>query len=141
MLLLTVMFLLTGSVNGFAAADPVAAQIVVGGSERTYWAYVPAGVDKSNPAPLLFVLHGNAGNGEIMITVTQRGFERIADKEKLIVVYPDALERRWNEQGGTVDDAGFLLAIVDKLAKESGVNKKRVYFAGISNGLPPWPEA
>ena len=116
------------------AAEPVASEITVDGVARTFLIYIPPGSDKNIPAPLLFVLHGSAGNGEVMMTVTQRGFERIADKEKFIVVYPDALERRWNEQDGTVDDAGFLLAIVDKLAAESRVDKKRVYMAGISNG-------
>ncbi len=116
------------------AAEPVASEVVLDGVTRTFLIYTPPGSDKNIPAPLLFVLHGSAGNGEVMMTVTQRGFERIADKEKFIVVYPDALERRWNEQDGTVDDAGFLLAIVDKLAAESRVDKKRVYMAGISNG-------
>jgi polyhydroxybutyrate depolymerase len=112
----------------------VAAQITAGGEVRTYWTYVPVGIDKAKPAPLMFVLHGSAGSGEDMMAVTQRGFERLAEKEKFIVVYPDALERRWNEQGGAVDDVSFLLAVADKLAAESLIDKRRVYFAGISNG-------
>ena len=117
-----------------APIDPVASQITVAGEVRTYWTYIPAGIDRAKPVPLLFVLHGSAGSGEVMMTITHRGFERIADREKFVVVYPDALERRWNDQGGTVDDAGFLLAVVDKLAAESLVDKKQVYAAGISNG-------
>jgi polyhydroxybutyrate depolymerase len=117
-----------------APMDSAASQITVAGEVRTYWTYIPAGIDRAKPAPLLFVLHGSSGSGEDMMTITQRGFERIADREKFIVVYPDALERRWNDQGGTVDDAGFLLAVVDKLSAESLVDKKQVYAAGISNG-------
>lgn len=134
-ILLSLLVFLTYTIQANAApVGPVAFQITVGGEVRTYWAYVPAGIDKTKPAPLLFVLHGSAGSGEVMMTVTQRGFERIADKEKFIVIYPDALERRWNEQDGMVDDVGFLLAVADKLAAESLVDKKRVYMAGISNG-------
>jgi len=132
-LLLSVMLVVVFGVTGYAA-DPVASEITVDGVSRTFLIYTPPGLDKNITTPLLFVLHGSAGNGEVMMTVTQRGFERIADKEKFIVIYPDALERRWNAQDGTVDDGGFLLAIVDKLAAEFRVNKKRVYMAGISNG-------
>ena len=132
-LLLSVMLVVVFGVTGYAA-DPVASEITVDGASRTFLIYTPPGLDKNITTPLLFVLHGSAGNGEVMMTVTQRGFERIADKEKFIVVYPDALERRWNAQDGTVDDAKFLLAIVDKLAAESRVDNKRVYMAGISNG-------
>ena len=117
-----------------APSEPTASRINVGGEMRIYWTYVPAGMDKTKPAPLLFVLHGSAGSGEDMMVVTQRGFERIADKEKIVVVYPDALERRWNEQDGTVDDAAFLLAVADKLISDGLVDRKRVYLAGISNG-------
>lgn len=133
-LFLSLLLLVWTVMTAAAPAAPVASLITVGGEARSYWTYVPAGIDKTKPVPLLFVLHGSAGSGEVMMTVTQRGFEQIADKEKLIVVYPDAMERRWNEQGGTVDDVGFLLALSDKLAAEYPVDMKRVYMAGISNG-------
>ncbi len=133
LLILGLVFLWTISVSA-APSEPTASRINVGGEMRIYWTYVPAGMDKTKPAPLLFVLHGSAGSGEDMMVVTQRGFERIADKEKIVVVYPDALERRWNEQDGTVDDAAFLLAVADKLISDGLVDRKRVYLAGISNG-------
>lgn len=133
LLILGLSFLWTVSAAA-APSEPMASRINVGSEMRIYWTYVPSGMEKTKPAPLLFVLHGSAGSGEDMMAVTQRGFERIADKEKLIVVYPDALERRWNEQDGTVDDAAFLLAVADKLISDGLVDRKRVYMAGISNG-------
>ena len=131
-LLLCGLFLLTASAVTLAA--PVSETLKSGGDLRNYWLVRPEGLEKTKPAPLLMVLHGSAGSGEDMMTVTQRGFERLADKEKFVVVYPDALERRWNDQGGTVDDVGFLLAIVDKLVADGLVDKNRIYVAGISNG-------
>jgi polyhydroxybutyrate depolymerase len=115
-------------------AAPISETLKSGGDLRSYWLVRPEGIEKVKPTPLLLVLHGSAGSGEDMMTVTRRGFERLADKEKFVVVYPDALERRWNDQGGTVDDVGFLLAIVDKLVADGLVDKNRVYVAGISNG-------
>jgi polyhydroxybutyrate depolymerase len=115
-------------------AAPEAMTMNWGGELRSYWLFKPEGLDKSKLAPLVIILHGSAGSGEDMIKVTQQGFEKIADREKFVVVYPDALERRWNDQGDGVDDVGFLLALVDKLSAEALVDKNRVYLAGISNG-------
>ena len=119
---------------GAAPSGLSAAQLSHGNELRTYWTYLPSAISANATALLLFVLHGSAGSGEDMIAITQHGFERIADKEKFVVVYPDALERRWNAQDGTADDSGFLLAIADKLAAESWIDKKRIFIAGISNG-------
>lgn len=131
-LLIGGLFWLTASVVTLAA--PVSETLKSGGDLRNYWLVSPEGIDRAKPAPLLLVLHGSAGSGEDMMTVTRRGFERLADKETFIVVYPDALERRWNDQGGTVDDVAFLLAIVDKLVADGLVDKTRVFVTGISNG-------
>ena len=133
-LVLLLLLLLQVRQVGAAPSGLSAAQLSHGNERRTYWTYLPAGISANAAVPLVFVLHGSAGSGEDMIAITQHGFERIADKEKFVVVYPDALERRWNEQDGTADDVGFLLAIADKLAAESLIDKKRIFIAGISNG-------
>ena len=133
-LVLLLLLLLQVRQVGAAPSGLSAAQLSHGNERRTYWIYLPAGISANAAVPLVFVLHGSAGSGEDMIAITQNGFERIADKEKFVVVYPDALERRWNEQDGTADDVGFLLAIADKLAAESLIDKKRIFIAGISNG-------
>ena len=128
------LFLMGVAVAAGAPAVPDAEKITVGDAVRTYSLYMPSGMERRKPAPLLFVLHGSGGSGEDMRTVTQRGFERLADRDKFVVVYPDALARRWNEQEGNIDDDGFLLAVVDQLAARGLADAKRVYFAGISNG-------
>ena len=134
MIVLVLLLLLQVRSVGAAPSGLSAAHFNHGNELRTYWTYLPAGISANSSVPLLFVLHGSAGSGEDMIAITRHGFERIADKEKFVVVYPDALERRWNDQGGTVDDVGFLLAIVDKLVADGLVDKNRIYVAGISNG-------
>ena len=133
-LVLLILLLLQVHPVGAAPNGLSSAQLSHGNELRTYWTYIPSGIQTNAAVPLLFVLHGSAGSGEDMIAITQHGFERIADKEKFVVVYPDALERRWNEQDGTADDVGFLLAIADKLAAESLIDKKRIFIVGISNG-------
>ena len=132
--LLLLLLLLPSRQAGAASVWLTSSQVNFHNELRTYWTYIPSGIPTHSTAPLLFVLHGSAGSGEDMIAITQHGFEKIADKDKIVVVYPDALERRWNDQDGTADDAGFLLAIAEKLAAESLIDKKRIFVAGISNG-------
>lgn len=120
--------------TGIAMAAAQSRTLSFAGEVRSYWLYAPAGLAAAGKLPVLLVLHGNAGDGEDMMVVTQRGFEKIADMEKMLVVYPNALQRRWNEQAGSVDDAGFLLAVIDQLAMEWPVDRNRIYIAGISSG-------
>lgn len=122
------------SAAGAAQANVQPGQLNFDGELRSYWVYIPAGLNAVKPVPVLMLLHGSAGNGEDMRRVTQYGFEKIADRENLVVVYPNAQERRWNEHGGSVDDVGFLLAVIDRLAEALPVDRSRVYIAGISSG-------
>ncbi len=112
--------------------------------ERTYRIYLPASFNKAKSLPLLIALHGGGGTGENMIKLTRGGFNDLADKEGFIPVYPDALERQWNDgrsgvkyrsyEIGQVDDTGFISALIGHLIEEYNIDKTRVYATGISNG-------
>jgi polyhydroxybutyrate depolymerase len=75
---------------------------------------------------------------------TNRTFDRLADREGFVVVYPDAEGGRWNEgwprtdgplgRGDEIDDVGFLSALIDSVCKEFDVDPRRVYATGLSNG-------
>jgi polyhydroxybutyrate depolymerase len=111
------------------------------GRVRTYRLYVPSSLHE--PAPLLLVLHGGGGSGSNMELMTHRGFNRVADRDGALVVYPDGVGRNWND-GRTdvrakamqehVDDVGFLRALVRELSARYRLDAKRVYSTGISNG-------
>ncbi len=111
------------------------------GRKRTYRLYVPQRLHE--PAPLLFVLHGSAGSGANMELMTWKGFNRIADRDGAIVVYPDGIGRGWNDgRSGVksqatqenVDDVGFFRTLVHDLSARYHVDATRVYSTGISNG-------
>jgi len=119
-----------------------------GGLERTYRLYLPPSLDPGIPPPLVIVLHGGGGSGEKMEKLTLGGFNRLADTEGFIVVYPDAAhypvaKPNWNDGRDVekypahrdgVDDVGFLSALIDHLAKTYGIDRDRVYVTGASNG-------
>lgn len=110
----------------------------VGGLDRSYRLYVPAGLP--NPAPLVVMLHGGFGSAEQ--AERSYGWDRLADSAKFVVAYPDGAGRAWNAGGGCcgrpardgVDDVAFVSAAVADIVHNLGVDPDRVYATGISNG-------
>jgi len=108
--------------------------------KRTLRVYVPAGHD--GPLPLVLLLHGGGGNGGGMEWLTRHGFNRIADRDGILVAYPDGIDKGWNDgrsanrsgSDATVDDLGFLRALPQAIAALHPVDPARVYVSGISNG-------
>ena len=112
---------------------------------RTFILYFPSSYDRSVAVPLVIALHGRGVDGEGMILVTRRGFDRLADRDGFIVAYPDGIELNWNDGRSDeeaddrahredIDDVGFIAALTDKMTMEHNVDPKRVYATGISNG-------
>jgi len=109
-----------------------------GGLVRSYYLFVPPEIARTEPAPLMFAFHGTGGTGHHMARMT--GFDQFARKHKMIVVYPDGVEKKWNDnrpqihKDGPVDDVGFARALIEKLAKRLPIDRKRIYASGFSNG-------
>jgi len=113
----------------------------IAGLKRTYRLYVPNNLAKG--APLVFVLHGSGENGGQVRLATGYEFDRLADVHRFAVVYPDAYEGYWNacNRAGDysanrldIDDVGFLTALADRLASDIGIDRSRVFAAGVSRG-------
>ena len=112
-------------------------EIQHGGLRRTYTLHVPSSLDGRTPAPLVLVLHGGGGAGRSTERMT--GFSDLADRRGFIVVYPNGVDRRWNDARGEVarqdvDDVDFLTALVDHVRRTLPIDVRRVYASGISNG-------
>lgn len=115
--------------------------IPFGGRTRTLSVYAPPRI--SGPRPLILVLHGGGGTGVGMEWLTKRGFNRIADRDGAIVLYPDGIEKSWNDGRGdshvaasqlNVDDLAYLRALPQALAAHYAIDPARIYATGISNG-------
>lgn len=111
------------------------------GLERHLRVYRPDGHD--GPLPLLLVLHGGGGSAGNMEWLTANGFDRIADRDGLLVVYPEGIGNSWNDGRSDlraeatrrgIDDVAFLRALPAALAERFPVDLTRVYATGISNG-------
>lgn len=60
-----------------------------GGRVRTYLVHDFA---RTTPAPVVIVLHGGGGNAANAVMMT--GFDRLAERDGVIAVYPDGTARR-----------------------------------------------
>jgi polyhydroxybutyrate depolymerase len=78
-----------------------------------------------------------------MVRLTRGRFDALADRHHFIIVYPNGVDRSWND-GRTVpistahrekiDDVGFIRALVTSLAVSYPIDLHRVFVTGISNG-------
>lgn len=114
-----------------------------GGYERSYWVHLPPAQKMASPAPLLFVLHGGGGTAKGMPGFTFGRFNELADQDGFIVVYPQGIEKQWNDGRigdqtkawkENIDDVGFIVKIVESLSKEYNIDQERIFTSGISNG-------
>lgn len=120
--------------------------IISDGAKRTFIVHVPPSYSGEQPIPLVLAFHGGYGSGSHMQKVTR--FDELADREDFIVVYPDGLNRHWNDGRGDVrhgqqtrehrfshaDDIKFVRDLLDQFDHQYVIDKKRIYATGISNG-------
>lgn len=109
------------------------------GAQRHYLVHRPAAPAQGRPAAVL-VFHGGGGSAAQMAETS--GFNRLADANGFIAVYPEGIDRSWNDGRGAdtragaagVDDVGFVAALIDHMIAAYDVDPARVYATGMSNG-------
>jgi polyhydroxybutyrate depolymerase len=136
--------LLLGLLTAGVSAQPDTADgrgaFVHDGLTRTYYIHTPAALPPDEPAPLLVALHANASSGRALAALT--GLERAADEQGFIAVFPDSAALAWDDgrttagldAGVPLDDAGFILALIDRLTASGAADPARVYLAGVAGG-------
>ncbi|MEM7372115.1 MAG: PHB depolymerase family esterase [Bacteroidota bacterium] len=133
-----VLLLLLGGSFSLLAQQTLNESIWHDGSERTYIIYVPESYSPSEPAPLVFNLHGYTGNGQQQMGYGD--FRPIADTAGFLLVHPTGLRdgsglTHWNADWGTgVNDINFFDVLIDSLATNYNVDERRIYSTGMSNG-------
>lgn len=104
-------------------------------TQRKYLLFKPSGRDGA--LPVMYFLHGLGDN--ITRCNCEMHFDRLAERYGWVIVVPQALSVQgytmWNAGlGGSADDAGFLLALLDTLVADGKVNNDSVFFTGFSMG-------
>jgi polyhydroxybutyrate depolymerase len=97
----------------------------------------------SGKRPLLLVLHGGGGTNRGMLWLTKGRFNELADRDGFFVVYPQGIDKSWNDgrpdkisgaHRKGIDDVGFLRALIEHLIAQYPMDSDRVFVTGISNG-------
>ncbi|WP_457573335.1 extracellular catalytic domain type 1 short-chain-length polyhydroxyalkanoate depolymerase [Desulfolithobacter sp.] len=137
--------------DGGNVAEKKFLRMVVNGEPRSFIVYKPASANSAQAPPLMIVLHGGLGNAAAMERTS--GMDSVADREGFIVVYPNGTgpryamrkqvknRRTWNAGSCcgpavrfNVDDVAFIATLIDKMQSQYGIDPRRVYVAGFSNG-------
>lgn len=115
--------------------------LMSGDLSRGYQVYRPNNAKEG--AAVVFVLHGSRGSGEKMRALVGANFERLADQQGFLVVYPDGYENHWNDCRGSadytantenIDDIAFFSALVATVTKNQQASAERMFVTGLSNG-------
>ena len=105
---------------------------------RRYRLFVPAGYDRSRPAPLVVMLHGCTQDPDDFARGTR--FNQLADSAGIIVAYPEQAATRnpqkcWNwYQAGGAGEPAWIAAVTREVMGRHAVDRTRVYIAGVSAG-------
>ncbi|WP_030440043.1 extracellular catalytic domain type 1 short-chain-length polyhydroxyalkanoate depolymerase [Actinoplanes subtropicus] len=129
----------TGPTSVPAATGSSTRTISIGGRDRTYILYRPAGLPASR-VPLVVMLHG--GFGSAGQAQSYYGWNAEADANHFVVAYPDGVRAAWNAGGGccgvpadsNIDDVAFITQVVHEVSATLPIDPNRIYATGISNG-------
>lgn len=111
------------------------------GIARKNLVYIPKTI-RARPA-LLLVFHGGGGTPEGMVGMDHGRLLELADQSGFAVVYPEGVGKAWNDfrrdplseaHRTNRDDVGFIGVLIQTMAARHGIDSRRVYAAGISNG-------
>ncbi|MBM2615606.1 hypothetical protein JIG36_08515 [Actinoplanes sp. LDG1-06] len=92
---------------------------------------------------LLLVFHGSKQTGAKHRAFTGRMYDALAERGDAVVVYLDGYRGNWNDARkessfparlADIDHVGFAREVVDRLADSHGIDRRRVYAVGYSNG-------
>jgi len=117
--------------------------VFTGGLTRTFRIHIPKSYINSESMPLVIALHGGGGSADAMAVLTLGGFDTLSEREGFLVVYPEGIEKHWNDGRGlkryrtqreNTDDVAFISFLIDYLYKKYNIDRNRVYVTGMSNG-------
>ena len=110
-----------------------------GGLTRTAILHVPEKYDPDKGTLLVLNFHGFSSAGWQQALLTR--MSQASDERGFIVAYPEGIATSWNAGDccGTawtdsVDDVGFVRALLDEIESRYCIDEKRVFATGMSNG-------
>jgi polyhydroxybutyrate depolymerase len=129
--------------HGASAGTLTARTLSHDGLIRSYLEYVPSSVP-AGPLPLVLVLHGGSESANTAAGTTRPSghWRVIADRDGVIVAFPDGVGGNWNDCGqtaltgtpSTAEDVGFMRKLAADISGRMPIDQQRIYATGASNG-------
>ncbi|MEM8887210.1 MAG: hypothetical protein AAGD28_04420 [Bacteroidota bacterium] len=113
----------------------------LGGESRSFDWYAPSG--KEDIRTILYVLHGSRSSGQEVRISTAFEFDKIADEEGILIVYPTGYGNHWNDcrasadysaNTADIDDFAFFERMEEQLEQKLGSQFQHRFATGHSNG-------
>ena len=127
-------------ISNFAHSQLITDSILIEGHYRTFSYYRPKTSLKGGS--ILFIMHGSGGTSKDILAKTTR-LQSIANKEKLLIVYPDGYQHYWNEcrkfstasaNKEDINENAFFTEMIRTFLKNYEIDKQKVFAAGFSGG-------
>ena len=93
---------------------------------RGWWQFIPSQC-QIKECPLILAFHSSETAADRLDDVTK--WTTLSSKEHFIIVYPNAINKIWNE-----NDLPFIDNLVDELKKKAKVDAQKIYATGFSTG-------
>lgn len=117
----------------------VAATIVSSGETREYLLYVPPGLDRTKPSPLVISLHPAMSWPAAQMAYSR--WNTLADENGFIVVYPAGMgpgPKTWfmrdRAAPSRMPDVVFISDLIARITGSYNIDRTRIYADGFSNG-------
>lgn len=146
-LLSALVFMLAAVGAGAATLSPGDHEftLIHGELDRSYIVRVPPAVASGKPLPVVLNFHGGAAHAREQKRYSR--MDEVADREGFVAIYPNGSSGiggrflTWNAgvccgpaAAARVDDVGFVIALLDDLARRVALDPGRIYATGLSNG-------
>lgn len=113
--------------------------LTAGGETREYRVHVPPGYSPDQATMLVLDFHGFTQTNDDIAKISK--MDGVSDAHGFLAVYPQGLSNSWNAgsccgtaSSSSIDDVGFVKALLDALEAEFCIDKKRIFSVGFSNG-------
>lgn len=131
----TLIYIIFGIIFSFNPATAQTFSFEYEGISRSYILHLPTSYTTEQEYPLVLNFHGLGSNA-----IQQQGYTQMdltANQNDFIVVYPEGIDNAWNTGLGfnnSINDVGFINALLDTLIKNYTINQSKIYSCGMSMG-------
>lgn len=118
-----------------------ASNFLVNNTTRDFLYYMPKSYNRDTVFPLLILLHDENENAKTAYKNYGDFLQAKADSFNCILVFPDALQGRWQSDAKTAaaekdsaNDVGFLIILTDYFVQRYYADRANIFISGAGNG-------